>query len=1115
MFKSARWRSDKHKIKALFKLQFHATQVPKLGGDGLIISIIPADIGKVTTRLDKAVIKDGMCSWESPIYETVKFNRDPKSGKIHEKIYHFLVSNGLSKAGLLGEVSIDLADYAEATKNSSVALPLKNSNYDAILYVSIQRVQENVDRREVEQIEDEKIKPQDRSLKNQLSNGDSDGSFQSNSTEDGHLKKTTTLNVELNVHDQASSGSDLALSSSESSSGLDTPREIQNVCVNQEPREFLLSSTNGLLLQKTLANGSTTIYQDNQRSPWHWSLTSAHAVTGNSLRDNPQNLEVVIEKLKTELTVLSRQADVSELELQTLRKQIVKETKRGQDLVKEVSSLKEERDSLKEECEKLKVFHRCTEEAKIRSRLQYESGDPQVLLEEIRQELFYEKDLNANLRLQLQKTQESNNELILAVRDLDELLEQKNREMSTLSSKGVACEKTVGPQESISKHKMDYDDDNDEEQKALEEIVKEHSDAKQSYMLEQKVMDLESELEIYRRDKDELEMHMEQLALDYEILKQEHHDMSYKLEQSELQEQLKMQYEWPASYATIGELETQIESLEKELEKQSKEFSESLVTINKLENHVKSLEEELEMQALGFEADLEALTQAKVEQEQKAIRAEETLRKTRWQNASTAEKLQEEFKRLSTQMASTFDANEKLAMKAMTEAGELRLQKCGLEKMLWKAHEELQSARDDYEAKLQELSSQLVSMNSRIDQMGLEIEDKSKLIEHHIKQKEEIHGTYSKESLMLKAEIEKLRADINHLSEHAQHHQNLREEMDQMRTLIEEKETMIQRGHAKQVELERLIASMRKEAEKRLEELNSTNCIKDEESLIGSLPSELETLRAEYNNLKSSSYEDELEKEKLRKQAFQLTSELKKKEDAIHNFEKKLKDHNGRSTVSEGTKMNSRNTKPALNPHETKEVANLREKIKLLEGRIKQKESALETSTNSFLEKEEELQNKIEELEGRVEELSQKSQSFSQCGCHKANKDEGNMYGDGCMCGESSIINAAEQLSSSLGTPSQNGTVISLTKSDTNLSEEELKATTHATLQSKPDELLTEMESLKEQNKAMEDELKEMQERYSEISLKFAEVEGERQKLVMALRNLKNAKKSQQLFLKH
>lgn len=62
--------------------------------------------------------------------------------------------------------------------------------------------------------------------------------------------------------------------------------------------------------------------------------------------------------------------------------------------------------------------------------------------------------------------------------------------------------------------------------------------------------------------------------------------------------------------------------------------------------------------------------------------------------------------------------------------------------------------------------------------------------------------------------------------------------------------------------------------------------------------------------------------------------------------------------------------------------------------------------------------------------------------------------------------------------------------------------------QSEIADLLSEMPLLKERNKTMEIELKEMEERYSEISVKFAEVEGERQKLVMTIRNLKNAKKN-------
>jgi hypothetical protein len=55
--------------------------------------------------------------------------------------------------------------------------------------------------------------------------------------------------------------------------------------------------------------------------------------------------------------------------------------------------------------------------------------------------------------------------------------------------------------------------------------------------------------------------------------------------------------------------------------------------------------------------------------------------------------------------------------------------------------------------------------------------------------------------------------------------------------------------------------------------------------------------------------------------------------------------------------------------------------------------------------------------------------------------------------------------------------------------------------------IMNDTEALKRKNSMMEEELREMQERYSQISLKFAEVEGERQQLVMTIRNLSSAKK--------
>lgn len=78
--------------------------------------------------------------------------------------------------------------------------------------------------------------------------------------------------------------------------------------------------------------------------------------------------------------------------------------------------------------------------------------------------------------------------------------------------------------------------------------------------------------------------------------------------------------------------------------------------------------------------------------------------------------------------------------------------------------------------------------------------------------------------------------------------------------------------------------------------------------------------------------------------------------------------------------------------------------------------------------------------------------------------------------------------------------------STSNLSDEEMKASVSSAKDI--DKLLNEVALLKEKNTSMEGELKEMQQRYSEISLKFAEVEGERQQLVMKLRNRKNAQKS-------
>lgn len=421
-----------------------------------------------------------------------------------------------------------------------------------------------------------------------------------------------------------------------------------------------------------------------RRSNTDWSVGSISdgslAESTNSPDDNLGS-DGSVEKLKNEIAVMMRQVELSELELQSLRKEVAKESKRAQDQTRQIISLGSERDALTIECEQLRKQNNI-DIAEIERQLQSEEH-LKFLQEEIREELNYEKEVSAHLRLQLEKTQDSNAELILAVKDLNEMLEQKNMEISSLSNK-------------LEESKLVRED-----QLALEALAKERNKDKEVDMVKQKIRDQGDEIHFFKKHAEDLEIYIKQLTEDCQVLKQENQCLTSKLEKIQQQESRKSR-ECIESLATIKELESQVERLEDKIKQQSEEYSESLISINELECQVKELKRELDKQAQEFEDDIDAVTHAKTEQEQRAIRAEEELRKTRWKNTVTAERLQDEFRRLSVDMASKLDENEKLAMKAMTEANELRMQKAHLEEMLQKANDELSLIKDQNGVNLSE-----------------------------------------------------------------------------------------------------------------------------------------------------------------------------------------------------------------------------------------------------------------------------------------------------------------------------------------------------------------------------------------------------------------------------
>ncbi|KAI3762472.1 hypothetical protein L1987_52902 [Smallanthus sonchifolius] len=455
MFKSGRWKGQNNKIKVMFQLQFQATQVPKVKGKGLMIALIPEDTGKPVAKLEKVPIVDGTCTWKEPVYEMIKLVKHQKTETYKEKIYYFNVQTGSSKSGFVGEVGVDLANFADITEPVQLTLPLTTSNTGAILHVFIQKMHRTGELRVFE---------------------------------DNESLLSESFRSQIQASDCIENGS---------SNPVDK-KGGENLAKQRSITDWSLGSLSG----RSMA--------DMVNSPdQHYTEAS-------------KNVHV----LKSEVSRLERQAELSELELESLRKQILKENKRSQDLLRKMDELSEEKEALETECD------------------------------DIKEELEYEKNLNKKL--------------VIKVEDFDREMEGKKSEISHLS---------------------------------------------------ENINDLYAQLEVERKEKEELKIHIEDISLDYNFLLQENDDMSSK------------------SLTTTDEHELQVKRLEEKIMNQALEISRLLDTNAESETHIMGLEKELEKQGLDFEDDVKDLMEVKIEQGERIIQAEEALRKSTLTHKQEVQKL--------------------------------------------------------------------------------------------------------------------------------------------------------------------------------------------------------------------------------------------------------------------------------------------------------------------------------------------------------------------------------------------------------------------------------------------------------------------------------------------
>ncbi|KAL3504682.1 hypothetical protein ACH5RR_034523 [Cinchona calisaya] len=375
MSRITKWKLEKTKVKVVFRLQFHATHIPQTGWDKLFISFIPADSGKATAKTTKANVRNGSCKWADPIYETTRLLQDAKSKQYDEKLYKLLVSMGSSRASILGEAIINLADYADALKPSVVALPLHGCSYGTTLHVTVQLLTSKTGFREFEQ----QRELRERGLHDEGSPGKS-AFLRESATEqidkDGarvrsrsDAKELSSVEEEMGNEEYGDSAVGFDGSSSTSESVYAEKHDTSSANEIDSIKSTFSGDINGVPhcqsphAHKVDPSDNRIIAHGSRDSVQGWGsdysidndLTTAYE-ENNRLRGSLEFAESSITELKLEVSNLQTQADEIGTETQKFSSVLATEISSCEELAREVSHLKSECYKYKDDIERIISF---------------------------------------------------------------------------------------------------------------------------------------------------------------------------------------------------------------------------------------------------------------------------------------------------------------------------------------------------------------------------------------------------------------------------------------------------------------------------------------------------------------------------------------------------------------------------------------------------------------------------------------------------------------------------------------------------------------------------------------------------------------------------------------
>lgn len=432
---------------------FQATQVPK-GWDKLYVTIISSETGKSIIKSSKASVRNGRCQWTDTLSESIWISEDDISKKLEEKNIKLVVATGFGRLSILGEATVNVTEYASSTVSAPVSLPLKKCNYGTILKFKVNCLTpikkfRNESKDANYHAEDFNTEYDSNGIDIGSNGSDSTGTRTTGSSSSSSMN-SSILPGELWTRESSFSTVDTSQSCDSAENSLWNVNSSPGNNLNGD-QHSLIGRQDSNCLQNVApqvnysvgnpcgSNNSSSITRVNQpqglvKSPSHDNVISSLGNTGPT-KGLSETTEDKIEELLAESKVWEGNAHKTTVEVDISKKEFSDHSQTLLNMKKELLAACAERDESKKEVEQLKLLLR---ESKVKQTMtdnfKIQGSGVAFIQEELEKEIKYQQESSANLAQQLEKSQESNIELVSVLQELEETIQKQKIEIENTSA---------------------------------------------------------------------------------------------------------------------------------------------------------------------------------------------------------------------------------------------------------------------------------------------------------------------------------------------------------------------------------------------------------------------------------------------------------------------------------------------------------------------------------------------------------------------------------------------------------------------------------------------------------------------------------------------------------